>query len=339
MTAALAAAWPGATVGEVELLLRDDGTNRRARFGLRYAAGTGPATVFAKAESDAPGIRAAHARNGNMFNEPRLFSSGIPLPLEHPASYHVIIDEPGLNYLVVMEDLCQRGAEPRDASRPLDRAQAASGVRGLARLHGRFMDRVSTFPALEWVQPFLPTEGWLVPMQAGIGRGMDLCREVLPADVLHLGSEELIPLWTRCISSLTTGPQTLLHGDPHVGNCYVLPGGEVGFLDWQVVRSGNGSLDLGYFLQSALTVDERRACERDLVACYRESLGPGKQPPQEELWLRYRACAAHGFVIWLVTAASAVQVHSPAICREMVRRYGTAFADLDTPGAIDALGS
>ena len=34
MTAALAPTHPGIEVSRVELLLRDDGTNRRARFGL-----------------------------------------------------------------------------------------------------------------------------------------------------------------------------------------------------------------------------------------------------------------------------------------------------------------
>ena len=49
MTAALGPALPGTEVRDVELLLRDDGTNRRARFGLSYAHGAGPSTVFLKA--------------------------------------------------------------------------------------------------------------------------------------------------------------------------------------------------------------------------------------------------------------------------------------------------
>jgi hypothetical protein len=49
MTAALARDYPGATVDGVRVALRDDGTNRRARLELTYAAGSGPATVFAKA--------------------------------------------------------------------------------------------------------------------------------------------------------------------------------------------------------------------------------------------------------------------------------------------------
>jgi hypothetical protein len=49
MTAALARDFPGVQVGDVAVVLRDDGTNRRARLQLTYSAGAGPATVFAKA--------------------------------------------------------------------------------------------------------------------------------------------------------------------------------------------------------------------------------------------------------------------------------------------------
>lgn len=44
----LAAHYPGATVSDVAIDLRDDGTNRRARLRLSYSAGTGPTTVFVK---------------------------------------------------------------------------------------------------------------------------------------------------------------------------------------------------------------------------------------------------------------------------------------------------
>jgi hypothetical protein len=341
MTNAISRYHPDAELAAVQLLLDDDGTNRRARFGLTYSSGSGPATVFAKAESDTPQIRAAHARNGNMFNEPLLFNSGVSLPLEHPLAYMAVIDEPGLNYLIVMEDLVARGADPRNVLRPLTIDQVAGGVRGLARLHGQYWERVADHPALQWVQPFLPTQGWLAPMKDGIGLGMERTKHVLPGAVTRLGADELQSIWIRYIGSLTKGPQTLLHGDPHVGNTYLLPDGDVGFLDWQVVRSGNWSLDVGYFVQSALTEEDRKRSEADLVAEYCNSLGipSDLRPSNEDAWLQYRTSAAHGLIIWLVTAASTKQVHSPEICLGMVQRYAAAFADLDTPAALNAIGA
>jgi hypothetical protein len=128
MTAAIAGVHPGAEVADVALLLCDDGTNRRARFRLTYATGSGPETVFVK--SEAPAHREVHARNGNLFNEADLYASGVTLPVDHPRPYRVIIDRPGLDYAIVMEDLDRRGADPRDATRPLTVDQVANGLRG-----------------------------------------------------------------------------------------------------------------------------------------------------------------------------------------------------------------
>jgi hypothetical protein len=49
MTDAIRGHHPDAVVDGIAVVLRDDGTNRRARLALTYSAGTGPATVFAKA--------------------------------------------------------------------------------------------------------------------------------------------------------------------------------------------------------------------------------------------------------------------------------------------------
>ena len=64
MTTALAAHHPAAVVADVRVALRDDGTNQRARLELTYSAGSGPATVFAKAVDPAPRrARRAHQRS------------------------------------------------------------------------------------------------------------------------------------------------------------------------------------------------------------------------------------------------------------------------------------
>src|SRR3546814_12465071 len=82
---------------------------------MRYAGEPGPATVFAKAHTARH--RIVHLRNGNLFNEARLFASGAELPLEHPLVYYATIDRLRLDFLLVMEDLVARGADPRDATR------------------------------------------------------------------------------------------------------------------------------------------------------------------------------------------------------------------------------
>ncbi len=333
MSAALAADHPGAVVDTVTVEVRDDGTNRRARLGVTYRSGNGPASVFVKAAD--PDHKEMIRMTSGMFHEPRLFSCGVRLPLEHPHVYAAVIDEADYDFVMVMEDLTARGADPRDATRPMTVEQAAGGVRGLGRLHGRYWgERLLGEPALGWLEPFLPWDGMeMAPLPAALER----LGEDTPAAVTALSIEELIEsIWKPYIRTLTTSPSTLLHGDPHIGNTYVLPDDEVGFLDWQVARRGNWSLDLGYFLQGALTVEDRRRSERDLLAEYRDALGlPTEQlPTPDEIWLRYRASVAHGLTLWLCTASAGELWQRPDIALSLAQRYSFAYGDLETASAL-----
>ena len=333
MSAALAAVHPGSAVESVTVKSRDDGTNRRARLSVTYSAGSGPATVFGKAAD--PVHKELIRMTSGMFHEPRLFTCGADLPLEHPVVYTALIDEADYDFVMIMEDLTARGADPRDATRPMTVEEVATGVRGLGRMHGKYWgDRVLRNPALGWLEPILPWDGKeMAPLPAALERLGDDA----PASVTSLTIDKLIEsIWKPYIRTLTTSPQTLLHGDPHIGNTYLLPSGEVGFLDWQVARRGNWSLDLGYFLQGALTVADRRRSERALLEEYRESLGlpEDEMPTIDEIWLRYRASVAHGLTLWLCTASAGELWQRPDIAIALAQRYSIAYADLDTPSAL-----
>jgi hypothetical protein len=239
---------------------------------------------------------------------------------------------------MILEDVVARGADPRDSTRPMNVDQVASGVRGLARMHSKFWgERITGDPALGWVEPFVAFEGLeYAPLHIAHERLGD----TVPAEIPALsGTELFVDIWARYIGTLTTSPQTLLHGDPHIGNTYVLPDDEVGFLDWQMVRRGNWSLDLGYFLQGALTIEDRRSSERELLDEYRGALTlpADEMPTAEEVWLRYRASVAHGLAIWMATLSGGDAWQRPDICLAFAQRYSAAFIDLETRAALDAI--
>src|SRR3546814_5168501 len=50
----------------------------------------------------------------------------------------------------------------------------------------------------------------------------------------------------------STLPQTLLHGDTHLGNTYLLPGSGGGLLDWQLMVRGYHIHDVNYLITTAL---------------------------------------------------------------------------------------
>lgn len=175
-------------------------------------------------------------------------------------------------------------------------------------------------------------------MATGIDIGLERAADRIPPEVSRLTGKEIMrDIWVPFVGTLAQGGQTLLHGDPHIGNTYVLPNDRVGFLDWQVVRRGNPTIDLAYFLQGACTVEDRRAAERELVAVYRAALElPADEVPSaDELWLRYRAATAHGLAMWLVTAASEWQRLEVSLA--LAARYSAAFVDLEGGSAIAEL--
>lgn len=95
-------------------------------------------------------------------------------------------------------------------------------------------------PGLEWLELFVP---WDVRMQwAPLPAALERLGDDAPDSVHALTIDQLVEgIWKPFICTWTSPgtSQTLLHGDPHIGNTYLVPTGEVGFLDWQVARHGN----------------------------------------------------------------------------------------------------
>jgi len=338
MTAAIGSRNPDARVSSTSIITRDDGTNRRVRFALDYAEGSGPETLFLKAH--AASHRIVHLRNGNLFNEARLFASGVDLPLDHPAVYKSIVDYLRLDFLLVMEDLKQRGADPRDATRPMTIEQVGNGLRGLARLHSQYWGiSWKSHPKLRWLKTWKPAKGWLIGLRKRVPIGMERGMEVLPDLVKKLDGQKIVDYWSRYVGMLSKGPLTMTHGDAHIGNTYILPDNDVGFLDWQVVRRGNWSQDVGYFLIGSLTEEDRRKSESDLIELYRNALVVPKSqlPSSEEAWHIYRTTPAYGLAIWLSTLGTdGWQSHE--ISRTLSRRFAVAFTELDCLGALQEAG-
>jgi aminoglycoside phosphotransferase (APT) family kinase protein len=178
-------------------------------------------------------------------------------------------------------------------------------------------------------------------MGSKIPVAIEIMGDTCPEEVRAMSVQEIIEdTWAPFVGSLTTSPQTFLHGDAHIGNTYVLPDNDVGFLDWQVVRRGNWSVDVGYFLQGALTIADRRQHERGILEEYRTTLelSSDERPSSDEVFLRYRAAASHGLALWLSTL-STPGWQTEAVSLSLAQRYSAAFVDLETRSAVKAVCS
>ncbi len=337
MSAALARRAPGVVVATVEVGPVQGGTNSRARVRLTYARGGGPATVFVKGPGSA-GNRLALLALGALAVEARLAESGVPLPLEHPRPFGGGVDWGRLATVVVMDDVTSAGARPSTGQAPLDVAEVRSGLAGLARLHAAYWERALPLP-LRFLRPWRLGPAWAAVSVASLARGLRRAarRGAVGAAVATGGARVLGRQFARSAALAATGPQTLLHGDPHPGNTYRLPDGRTGFLDWQLARTGHWSHDVGYFLAGSLDVPDRRRCERDLLAGYLEDLGRAGVPAPgwDEAWARYRATPAFGLATWVHTLAFGT-FQPVDVCLATIQRFVAAYADLETGRSLVA---
>ena len=130
-------------------------------------------------------------------------------------------------------------------------------------------------------------------------------------------------------------PQTLLHGDTHIGNTYLVDDDIVGMLDMQLLVKGPWIHDISYLLITGLDVETRRLEERNLLNLYRTTLselGVSNVPTEEQAWLLHRQAAIWGLVIgWLITPP---QNYGKDITAANISKMVSAMIDLQT---LDAL--
>ena len=105
--------------------------------------------------------------------------------------------------------------------------------------------------------------------------------------------------------------------------------------DWQLVRSGSPWRDVNYFLVTALTIEERRSADRDLVEHYRLRLiatGTHGVPGRDEAWQQFMRWPAYGTQAWLGN----INVWGQSDGAEMVARFFAASDDYDTINVLTA---
>jgi len=341
LTTALAGRHPGVVVSTAEVAEIDKGTTTRIVLRLGYASGEGPERVFVKMQGSID-HRLVMGLLDMLYHEARIFGLSDRLPLEAPLVYATGIDKRRLQSLVLMEDLRLRGVTLNRATEPLDIAVVTRVVEMLAAMHGRYWEfRRETRPELAWVPTYRAFPGWALVGAAGTRRAQKHHAEAF--EVLcapHLRSwRALAQLWCRGITDIGRGPQTLLHGDTHIGNSYLLPDGRFGFLDWQLVCRGSWTHDVCYFFVSSLDIEDRRKHERDLLDLYVDALGSagGRPPSHEEAWAAYRRSPAYGFPCWVATVGFG-DYQQPDLAVTTAARFAAAYTDLETDAALRSAG-
>ena len=285
--------------------------------------------------------RYPHAPDAMYLNEVRFYRSIRPeLAIEAPRCFGSIFDEANRSFGVLMEDLTLRGARFPNALTSVTLEEMEGLVTTLAALHARYWESPSLDSELQWLPT--PLSGGMAPVFQALG--LDLVRNQVEtndykAALLDPLDRTVDALWEALWKGqriLAEGPQTLLHGDPHIGNTYLLPDASGGFLDWQLMVKGRWAHDFTYVVITGLSTEARRQHERALLERYLDALrahGVRSVPEPDEAWLRYRQAAIWGLVIgWLIAPT---ENYGEAITAANIARLVTAVQDLETFAALD----
>lgn len=133
-------------------------------------------------------------------------------------------------------------------------------------------------------------------------------------------------------STLTAGPLTFIHGDAHPANMLLpFPGSARPCLvDWQRCGFGAPLLDIARFLVLALTVEERRASEQELLSSYIEQLhagGAAYDPARAERDYRIASLLQWGWALDHLRHESIWDRDTRATMPTLVKRAAAAFDD------------
>ncbi|MBK7951680.1 MAG: aminoglycoside phosphotransferase family protein [Deltaproteobacteria bacterium] len=166
---------------------------------------------------------------------------------------HFAAPAPTERFLMLLEDLAARGCAISDGSWAIPGRRRA-GVEELAELHVRWEDRAPRGgPALGDLHA---GQGARIRVRT-LRYVIDHCADRLSDGYLEVARlyidhhDAIEAAWAR-------GPQTLIHGDAHIGNLFI-DGDRVGFLDWGMAKIGTPMRDLGFFLTMGLESEDRRA--------------------------------------------------------------------------------
>lgn len=231
------------------------------------------------------------------------------LQIEAPRCFGADFDADTSTFGLLLEDLTLRAVRFPNVTQAVTPETVRHMLDTLATLHARY-----------WESPRFATD--LASVEAHVGGGVsELMNGAAPIVIQHeIDHEnfkrELVQRLRTTGPELLAGvqavqrhqatlPQTLLHGDTHLGNTYILPDGRGGLLDWQLMVRGHHMHDVNYLITTALSVGDRRAHERDLLTYYLSQLGTegvASPPSFEAAWLEYKRTLVWGVYIgWLTT--------------------------------------
>jgi Phosphotransferase enzyme family len=340
LTDILCGKYPGAAVVGYRLGPPDSGSSNRRKIYVEYnEAGRRaalPGALFCKATQDLAN-RIVLGVSGGARCEVTFYNDIRPLlNIEAPRSYFAKFDPESFNSIIVLADLSDAVTEFCNHKTKMTRERAESQLALLAEMHGRcylspqLREQLNSLPT--WPEFFGNTLEF--GMQHGSDQGFLAAEDVIPPRLFRR-SKEIWPATVESVERHNRLPHTLTHGDVHLKNWYVAGSGEMGLSDWQCASRGHWGRDVAYAMTTALTVEDRRAWDNELLRFYIDRLhaSGGPRVGIDEAFSHYRQQMLSALAWWTITltpAAGMPDMQPRDLTLEFIRRISTAMDDVNS---------
>ena len=311
------------------------------RFTLAYDPPfAGPATLVGKFASKDPTSREFGSQSGYYRSEIGFYLDLAPrLRMSIPTAMHAALASNATDFVLLMEDLAP--------ARQVDQLLGCS-----AEESARVLEQAAALHAASWHDAELAGQDWLKG-PAGIFTHVtdnfaavlktfpELCGDLVPDADLAVAAK--LTAHADAWKQVFRDPQCLWHSDLRADN--VLFDASAGtrsvvVLDWQGLGFGRGTIDVAYWMGTSMTVENRRAHERDLVAHYHQTLlGLGVEGyDAERCWNDYRVHAIHGLQVGVFGLGAVKRTaRGDQMWKVWIQRTAAQVRDLDSFDALSRL--
>ena len=330
---AVSTRYPDSIAESVEIVDAHSGTTGRVQLRVRWnAESNAPVALFGKLAPTDPIQRQMVAFTDMGRREARFYAeiaASVPVRAPRPI-WSGWSNEDESQYCMLLEDLSQAGCRFPTSQESAAQQPVEGMIDTLATLHGHYWQSPRFSRDLDWIEP---------PMRSSIGpllvkQGMEQFGDRMPPEFHALAALYIDHNEAVC-DLLDSGPETLTHGDSHIGNTF-LDHNQVGLLDWACTCRAPGIRDVSYYLCNSVPTSVRRDRESVLLARYLERLNAngGTAASFETAWRQYRRLATCSWIAATVTAAAGSRMQSIEVGLRAMERATQAIIDLDTPGLL-----
>jgi len=258
--------------------------------------------------------------------------------LRTPKRYYSRFDDDTNDFVLLIEDMAPARCGNQVAG--CSREEAAATVLNMAPFHATWWNRVDT-PQLDWI-PYMNdpvhhfvessyNDGW-----ENFARNFG---ERLTPRAITI-AERFKTKIIATENALSSAPLTIAHGDLRYDNLFFSDSGEMAVADWQIILRARGPYDVAYFMSQSVNPADRKACEKDILRSYHETLLERgvKGYSFDQCFDDYRACAMF-CLVYPVTMGGTLDLTNERgveLATAMLDRSVATILDLDCDEMIPA---